>query len=87
MNITLSADERLIKKARKVAESMGLSLNELVRRYLRGVTSEPTPDEALQELKKLWSEHGGHSGGRKITREEMHERASLSRYEHPRLRR
>ena len=87
MNITLSADRRLVEKARKVAESMGLSLNELVRRYLRQVTSESDPEAAFRELKILLTEQGGHSGGRKITREEMHERASLSRHERPRLRR
>lgn len=87
MNITLSADRRLLEKARKVAESMGLSLNELVRRYLRHVASEPGPEEALQELKGLWSEQGGRSEGWRFDRDEIHERASLSRHERPRLRR
>ena len=74
MNITLSADERLLKEARKVARSMGLSLNELVRRYLRQVTAQPAPEEAIQEIKKLWAETGGHSRGWRFDRDEIQER-------------
>ena len=33
MNITLSVDERLVRRARKKAEAMGKSLNQLVREY------------------------------------------------------
>ena len=35
MNITLLADEAVIKQARKRAEAMGKSLNQLVREYLQ----------------------------------------------------
>ena len=87
MNITLSADRHLLEKARKVAASMGLSLNELVRRYLRQVASEPSPEEALQELKRLWSDHGGRSGGWRFDREEIHDRTGLSGHKYTRLRR
>jgi len=86
MNITLSADRRLLEKARKVAWSMGLSLNELVRRHLRQVTAESDPEADFQELKKLLTEQGGHSGGRRFDRDEIHDRAGLSGHQHTRLR-
>ena len=34
MNITLSVDEQIILKARQTAQSMGKSINQLVRDYL-----------------------------------------------------
>ena len=34
MNITVSADEKIIERARKVAQTMGKSLNQAVRDYL-----------------------------------------------------
>jgi antitoxin component of RelBE/YafQ-DinJ toxin-antitoxin module len=37
MNLTLSIDKRLLEKARVTAGAMGLSLNEMIRRYLEKV--------------------------------------------------
>jgi predicted HicB family RNase H-like nuclease len=34
VNITLSADEKIIERARKAAQAMGKSLNQAVRDYL-----------------------------------------------------
>lgn len=87
MNITLSADKDLLEKARKVARTMGLSLNELVRRHLRQVTSASAPEEDFRELKTLMTQQGGHSRGRRFDRDDLHDRASLSGHQHPRLRR
>ncbi len=40
MNITLSADEKLIEKARKYAKDHNSSLNKMVRAFLKSVVSE-----------------------------------------------
>lgn len=40
VNITLSADEALIKKARKYASKHNTSLNKMVRTFLQSVASE-----------------------------------------------
>jgi predicted HicB family RNase H-like nuclease len=34
MNLTLAVDDRLVEQARKVAESQGKSLNQVIREYL-----------------------------------------------------
>ena len=40
MNVTPSVDEETAKEARKVANEMGASLNQLVRNYLRLLTKK-----------------------------------------------
>ena len=37
MNVTLSIDKGTLEKARKTAGAMGLSLNEMIRRYLDAI--------------------------------------------------
>ena len=44
-NITLSADEKLIASARAYAQAHGTTLNELIREYLKVVTSQRDPNE------------------------------------------
>ena len=48
MNITLSVDRQLVERARKVAESMGKSLNQIIRDHLAylqpAATARPPPD-------------------------------------------
>ena len=45
MNITLSVDEKIIEEARKVATSMGKSLNELIREDLERLTRKHRRDQ------------------------------------------
>lgn len=42
MNLTLAVDDRLVEQARKVAESQGKSLNQVIREYLEELTSPST---------------------------------------------
>ena len=42
MNVTLSIDERLMAKARKRAQAMGKSVNQLVRDYLQQLAGKTT---------------------------------------------
>ena len=72
MNLTLSVEKKVLEKARKAAMGMGLSLNEMVRRYLRTLAGESDSDQALSELKTLFTEQGGHSKGWRFDREDLH---------------
>jgi predicted transcriptional regulator len=81
MTVTLDLDEEIVKRARKLAKRRGTSLETMIGDYLRDeVTSDlaTTPiDEVIKDLEELWATNGGHSGGRKWTREEMHERKDV----------
>ena len=75
MNITLSADEAVIKQARKRAEAMGKSLNQLVREYLQQLAGGSDVDDDIAALRRLSKEGRGRSGGWRFNREEIHERS------------
>ncbi len=54
VNITLSADEKIIERARKTAQSMGKSLNQAVRDYLEQLAAgEEGLDAELEALRSL----------------------------------
>jgi hypothetical protein len=73
MNITLSIDDQLVSRARKKAEAMGKSLNQLVRDYLQVVAGEDHPERSIEEFKRLSGQ--GHSKGWRFNRDEIHERS------------
>lgn len=72
MNVTLSIDEQVVARARKKAESLGKSLNQLIRDYLQSLAGSDDPERSIEELKRL-SGHG-HSRGWRFNRDEIHER-------------
>jgi antitoxin component of RelBE/YafQ-DinJ toxin-antitoxin module len=74
MNITLSVDQRLVERARKAAEAMGKSLNQVIRDYLAYLAGEGEMEAELSELHKLSMASGGRSGGRRIERDSLHAR-------------
>ncbi len=74
MNLTLSIDDRLVMRARKRAEAMGKSLNELIRDYLRSVTDEGAVDDFERELKDLSAQAGGDRRGWRFNRDDLHAR-------------
>ncbi|MBX3167700.1 MAG: MerR family transcriptional regulator [Candidatus Eremiobacteraeota bacterium] len=73
MNLTLSIDDRVIQKARQVAQSMGKSVNQLVRDYLEQLTALDEPQQDVEELRQLTAEGQGRSGGWKFRREEVYD--------------
>lgn len=75
MNLTLSVDEHLVERARKLAESQGKSLNQLIREYLEELTTPATIEEELKELRRLSAEGQGRSHGWKFNRQELYERS------------
>jgi hypothetical protein len=72
MNVTLSIDEQLVVRARKKAEALGKSLNQLIRDYLQTVTGGNDPERSIEEFKQLSGK--GHSRGWRFNRGEIHER-------------
>jgi antitoxin component of RelBE/YafQ-DinJ toxin-antitoxin module len=74
MNLTLSIDERVLRKARKAAQSMGISLNEAVRRFLEELAGGHSADDDIRELEALSAQSEGRSRGWRFNREEIHDR-------------
>ena len=74
MNITLSADEILIKKARKYAGEHNTSLNKMVRTFLKSIVSESHDKQNDVEffLNTVDRIHGN-SNGKKWERKEIYD--------------
>ena len=88
MTLQLAIDDHLAQEARKVAESRGMSVEQLVLDFLERLTSEQSLDEEMAELRRLSTaaqfkaelqrlsaEGKGHSKGWKFNRDEIHERS------------
>jgi sugar/nucleoside kinase (ribokinase family) len=70
-NITLSAEEKLIERARKKAESKNTTLNAEFRRWLDQYVDVP---QSMEELNEFMKQFDYVKVGRKFTREELNER-------------
>ncbi len=73
MNVTLSLDEQTVARARKKAEALGKSLNQLIRDYLQKLAGGDDPEQNVAEFKRLSGQ--GHSRGWRFNRDEIHERS------------
>lgn len=74
MNITLSIDDEVIRRARQQAEVLGTSVNQLVRDYLEKFVGVRDPAADAEEFTRLSRLSHGNSRGWKFNREEIHER-------------
>ena len=74
MNLTLSVDDEILQKARRSAEAMGKSVNQLVREYLEQLAGNPDREALVAEFRELSKKPLGDSKGWKFNREEIHER-------------
>jgi len=74
MNVTLSIDDEVVQEARRRAEAMGTSVNQLVRDYLEQFTGKVDLNAAAAEFERLSHASRGNSRGWKFNREELHER-------------
>lgn len=72
VNITLSIDEQVVAKARKKADALGKSLNQLIRDYLQSLAGGSNAERSIDEFRSLSGR--GHSRGWRFDREEIHER-------------
>lgn len=77
MNLTVSIDDSVVEKARLVARNQGTSLQNLIRDYLASLTGVSGGAAAAGELLELMASQGGHSGGRKLTREDAYDEEQL----------
>jgi hypothetical protein len=73
MNVTLSLDDQVVTRARKKAEALGKSLNQLIRDYLERLAGGDDPERSIKEFKRLSGR--GHSRGWRFNRDEIHERS------------
>jgi hypothetical protein len=75
MDITLSIDDEVVRKARRRAESFGTSLHQLVREYLETLAGKSDPVEDALEFERLSKIAHGDSRGWKFNRDEIHQRS------------
>ncbi|MBY0497052.1 MAG: ribbon-helix-helix protein, CopG family [Cyanobacteria bacterium] len=74
MNITLSIDDAVIEKARKLAHARGTSVNQMVRDYLESLVRPAERGRFGTELRTLTAAGKGRSKGWRFSRESLHER-------------
>ncbi|MBV8051412.1 MAG: hypothetical protein JOZ80_09500 [Acidobacteriaceae bacterium] len=74
MNLTLSIDDRIIGIARRRAEALGTSVNQLVRDYLEQLAGGTDLTFLAREFEKLSHDSRADSRGWKFNRDELHER-------------
>jgi hypothetical protein len=75
MNITLSVDERLVRRARKKADAMGKTLNQLVREYFERLVGSDDAERDVAELQRLSREGSRQARRWRFDRDELHERS------------
>jgi uncharacterized protein DUF6364 len=79
MNITLSADEKLIARARAYAQAHNTTLTQMVREYMERLTGQVSAEEAAKEFRTTALSHPGRSPeGFRFDREAIHERGGES---------
>ena len=74
MNVTLSIDDRVVAKARRVAAARGTTLDRLVSDHLAELARVDDVDAMVRELDAMWSERTYRSQA-PWSREEAHERS------------
>jgi hypothetical protein len=75
-HLTIALEENLLEEAQDRARQQGTSVEEILRGYLQSFVGirEERQRAAIDALLDLSSKVQGGSGGRKWTRDELHER-------------
>jgi hypothetical protein len=74
-NLTITVDEKVLKKARIKALEEGTSVNALLRSFLeRYVRDVEVRKKAIDDILALSRSSRAASGGKRWTRDELHER-------------
>jgi Family of unknown function (DUF6364) len=76
VNITLSVDEQTVSKARRVAQSMHKSLNQLIREYLEQLAGQDQVERDIAEFRRL-SGLGRPDAEWRFNRDEIYDRKIL----------
>jgi hypothetical protein len=74
MNVTLSLDDDVVREARRRAEAMGTSVNQLIRDYLEQFAGKSDAKADVEEFMRLSELSHGDRRGWKFDRDEIHER-------------
>jgi hypothetical protein len=75
-NITLSADEEALAKARNYAKKHNTTLNQIIRDYIQEIVIKSERESFIDEFLKFAQEHAGCSEpGWKFNREELYLRS------------
>jgi len=74
VNLTVSIDDDDIQKARRHAEALGTSVDQLVREYVQQLAGRRDAGPIAAESAELSRESRGNSRGWKFNREELHDR-------------
>lgn len=72
-NLTVQMNRELIRKARVLAAKRGTSVSGLVARELEKLVGEDEAYEAARRSALQFLEKGFHLGGKRPSREELHE--------------
>lgn len=72
MNITLSIDERVAEQARQVAQTMGKSLNQVVRDYLEQLAGRSQLEAEIEAFLASTAKTPGRLGDWQYDRDELH---------------
>ena len=75
-NITLSVDDDIVKKVRKIALDKNTTLTAMVREFLTSVATRDAQvkNEAVSKLQRSFKTISRDMGQRKWSREDLHER-------------
>jgi predicted transcriptional regulator len=76
MNLTLSVDDQTVAQARRVAQAMNKSLNQVIREYLEQLARRDQAERDIAEFRAL-SPSGTRSW--KFNRDEIYDRKIFSR--------
>lgn len=75
VKLTIAMDERVLERARSRASQQGTSLDALLQSYVETYAGgEEDREQAVKNLLDLSRKTDGGSGGRRWTRDELHER-------------
>ena len=87
-NLTITVDEEVLKRARIRAIHEGTSVSSVMQSFLESWSGSATGETSAADLVALArrSTSGSGPGGRRWTRDELHERKGVLRHEHRRLR-
>ena len=79
MNITLSIDEEIVKKVRKIATDRDTTLTAMVRDYLTSVANSDAVDrkEQVARLEESYKKLSRDMGPRTWTRDDLYDRKVL----------
>ena len=73
MNVTIALSDDLVARVREIARNQGTTLDELVRRQLELVAGRQTGEALADEMRKLWAQSPGRSGGKRIRRSDAYD--------------